>query len=144
MFELVRENWALVAASVVIWALVIQAIFSLVRRSSGAQLRRALSELEHKRSDARSAHRRANRARRRCERLEARLASVRPVRLEEARNALSDGEALLKIANDQVLVAENKVRRVIVEQFPPAKQEKLRVRHKVSATPSDKPFTFQG
>ncbi len=144
MLELVRENWALVAASVVLTALVLQAILVAVSRSAGAELRRRLQELEHRRRDARAARRRADRARRRCARLEAKSASVRPVRLEEARAALSDSEALLKIAHDQVLVAENRVRRVIVEQFPPAKQEKLRARYKVNATPSDKPFTFQG
>ncbi|MDJ0699231.1 MAG: hypothetical protein QNJ07_05195 [Woeseiaceae bacterium] len=144
MFELVREHWALVAASVLLTALVLQAIFAAVGRSAGAHLRRGLQELEQKRRAARAARRRADRARRRCARLEAKAASVRPIRLEEARAALSDSEALLKIAHDQVLVAENQVRRVIVEQFPPAKQEKLRARHKVSAAPSDKPFTFQG
>ncbi len=144
MLELVRENWALVAASVVVTALVLPALVVALGRSAGAQLRRGMQALEQKRRDARAARRSADRARRRCARLESKAASVRPIRLEEARNALSDSEALLKIAHDQVLVAENQVRRVIVEQFPPAKQQKLRARYKVSATPSDKPFTFQG
>ena len=144
MIEVVRENWALVGASILIWALILQAIIVAVGRSAGAQLRRAIHELQKKRHDAVAAQRKAKRARRQCERLEGKLQSVRPVRLEEARNTLSDSEALLKIANDQVLVAENHVRRIIVEQFPPSRQEKLRARYKVSATPGDKPFTFQG
>ena len=144
MIERVIDNWALVAASVLVTALVVQAIFVVASRSPAARLRRAWSKLQERRQAAKAAARKAGRASRACARLQAKARSVRPVKLEQAQTALSDCEALLKIANDQVLVAENHVRRIIVEQFPPAKQARLRARYQVSESPGDKPFTFQG
>jgi hypothetical protein len=142
VIDLVLENWALVAASVIITALVLQALFVLGSRTPRAMLRRAWGELQAKRHDAAKALRRANRARRQCERLEGRSQSVRPIKLEESRAALSDNEALLNIARDRVLVAENHVRRVIVEHFPPTKHDKLRARYRLGDVPGEKPFTF--
>jgi len=144
MIERVVENWALIAASVLITALVLQAAFVMGSRSPSAQLRRASSNLQEKRKIAARAKRKADRARNTCMRLERKAQAVRPIKLEEARATLSDCEALLKIAHDQVLVAENQVRRVIVEQFPPAKQAGLRRRYNVGESPGDKPFTFKG
>ncbi len=142
MLDRVVENWALIAASILVAALVLQAAFIAASRTPAARLRRAHGELLDRRRDARKALRRANRARRRCERLEGKSQSVRPAKLEEARGALSDSEALLKIARDQVLVAENRVRQVIVEHYPPSRQDKLRARYRVGETDRDKPFSF--
>jgi len=137
MLELLRDHWALVAGSVLLTALVLQAILIRAGRTPAAQLRRALHELEAKRQNGRRVMRRLRRARRRCEHLERRVQSVRPIRLEQARNELSDSEALLKIERNQVMVAENHVRRIIVEQFPPSRQAKLRKRCRVEEAPSD-------
>lgn len=142
MFAGLEEYWALAVASVLITALALQALWRMHSRSPRALLRRALHELDDKRRQRAAALRRARSARRRCESLETRSRSIRPVKLAEARDGLSDAEALLKIAHDQVLVAENHVRRVIVDQFPPNRQEKLRLRYRVDAAASNKPFTF--
>lgn len=137
-----REYWALVAASVLIVAVVLQALWQMYARSPGALLRRGLRELRNRRQERTALARRARRAKRRLQRMQGKTQSVRPVRLAAARDDLSDAESLVKIAHDQVLVAENHVRRIIVEQFPPDKQEKLRARFRVDAAASNKPFTF--
>ena len=54
---------------------------------------------------------------------------MKPRRLEEAAGAVQDAEALLKIAGDKVLIAENHVRRIIVEEFPPKHHERMRSRY---------------
>lgn len=79
---------------------------------------------------------------RKCERLQERADKVKPRHVEEARGELTDARALAKIAHDQTLIAENHVRRVIVEEFPPARQARLRARYRVGDEPTKKPFTF--
>jgi hypothetical protein len=67
---------------------------------------------------------------------------VKPVRLQEARDAVQDAGALLKIAEDQVLIAENHVRKIIVEEFPPNRHERMRSRYLPGEREDGKPFTF--
>ena len=142
MLDLLVENWALVAASVLVAGLTLQGLYVLAGRTPAARLRRARLRMQARRQDALRARRLADRARRRCERLEGRSQSIRPVKLAAARESQMDAESRLKIARDQVLVAENQLRRVIVEHYPPAKQDKLRARYRVGESASDKPFTF--
>ena len=51
-------------------------------------------------------------------------------------------EALLKIASDQVLIAENHVRKIIVVEFPPKHHERLRRRYLPGEGDDGKPFSF--
>ena len=76
------------------------------------------------------------------ERLEGKAASVAPRRLQEAVEAAQDAEALLKIANDQVLIAENHVRKIIVEEFPPRSHDRLRARCLPGEHADARPFSF--
>ena len=78
----------------------------------------------------------------RLERLHERAQSVKPVRLQEAAEAVEDAKALLKIANDQVLIAENHVRKIIVEEFPPKDHERMRRKYLPGEGSDGKPFTF--
>ena len=55
---------------------------------------------------------------------------------------MQDAEALLKIASDQVLIAENHVRKIIVEEFPPKHHERLRRRYLPGEGDDGKPFSF--
>ena len=71
-----------------------------------------------------------------------RAGSIRPSSLQEAREKLEDAGALLKIARDRLMVAENQVRRVIFEEFPPARQESLRARYLPQDVVDKRPFTF--
>jgi hypothetical protein len=67
---------------------------------------------------------------------------VKPSRLQAAREAVLDAEALLKIAHDQVLIAENRVRKIIVEEFPPKHHGRMRSRYLPGEREDGKPFTF--
>jgi hypothetical protein len=67
---------------------------------------------------------------------------VRPSYLQEAKEALQDARALQKIADDRLLVAENHVRRIILEEFPPIKQHKLRLRYLPADARDPRPFSF--
>ena len=81
---------------------------------------------------------------RRSERVLARLEehadSVRPSQLEAASEAVEDARALAKIAHDQLLVAENMLRKVIVEEFPPRRHEPLRRRYLRSDEERSRPY----
>ena len=55
---------------------------------------------------------------------------------------MQDAEALLKIATDQVLIAQNHVRRIIVEEYPPKKHEKMRNKYLRQVDDKGLPFSF--
>ncbi|MFQ5983731.1 MAG: hypothetical protein ACE5KS_10215, partial [Woeseiaceae bacterium] len=81
-------------------------------------------------------------AERTVKRLHDRAERAKPRHLQEAKKALDDATALAKIANDKVLIAENHVRRVIHEEYPPVKQERLRERYLPEQAPGKRPFSF--
>jgi putative cell wall-binding protein len=68
---------------------------------------------------------------------------AKPRHLQEAKDALQDARALAKIAHDKIMVAENHVRRVILEEFPPIKHETMREKYLPNAARDQKPFTFE-
>lgn len=142
MLEWLRSHWALAGASVLVLALLLRAAWHVYSRSPRARLARARRVLREAEVAAARQQRHAARARRRCEKLEGRAQSVRPVRLEEARGRLTDAESLLKIASDQVLIAENRLRKVIVEHFPPARHDQLRARYLPRRDDKRYPFKF--
>ena len=74
--------------------------------------------------------------------LRAKRESAKPRHVQETTEALEDAQALLKIAEDQVLIAANHVRKLILEEFPPTRQEQLRSKYLPDSAPDSKPFTF--
>lgn len=136
------ENWALIAASALVLVI---AGFGLVHAAGSTarfRLRRAMKVLAGKRKLLRDALRRVSDAERTVEKFGRRADKVKPRHLSDSREALEDARALAKIVHDQLLIAENHVRRIIVEEFPPAKQQRLRAKYRVEAEPDRKPFTF--
>jgi len=137
-----HQHWALVACAAILFGV---AFFLLVRRlraSARARLSAAVVELRRKEKRARKARRQATRASRRLDKLKSRGESAVPRRIEESTGRLEDARALLKIADDQVLIARNQVRLVIVEDFPPKRHEDLRRRLLPEAAGRDTPFTM--
>ena len=61
--------------------------------------------------------------------LGARADSVKPRHLQEVEEALEDALALAKIAHDQVMIAETRVRELILEEFPPQQHTALRAEY---------------
>jgi len=137
-----HDNWALAIALAVLLSTILLALLQAVRSSGRGQLRRARKVLREKRRALRRTSAAVAAVQRKGERLQARADKVKPRHIEEARGELADARALAKIAHDQVLIAENHIRRIIVEEFPPAKQARLRARCRIEVKPDKKPFTF--
>ena len=136
------ENWALVAGAAVVLLVAAVALVHSIRSSAGGRLRGARRVLRQKRRLLRRATAACSAAQHEVERLQDRAERVTPRRLEEARGRLDDSRALAKIAHDQVLIAENHVRRIIVQEFPPQRQPRLRAKYGVGEQPDKRPFTF--
>lgn len=141
-FEFATRHWALLSASVLGWAVVMFVLWRIWLDSARGQLRRAVRRL-------REAEREAHRQSVAGEKLAATLArllekaeSIKPRHVQETREAVQDAEALLKIATDQVLIARNHVRRIIVEEFPPRRHEAMREKFLGNDEDPGLPFSF--
>jgi len=141
-FEFALRNWALVAASVVGTAIVLFLLYRSFMDSARGRLLRTTRRLRECRLAAARAAAAVDRAERKLEKLRARADSVKPRHGTEAGEALEDARALRKIADDQVLIAENHIRKVILEEFPPKRQKALRARYLPEQDDGNKPFTF--
>jgi hypothetical protein len=122
--------------------LLIIAARHFIRTSARGQLRRARRALDFERDRLRKAAAVTDKAERQKARLMRHVDRVKPRVLNESNEALADAKALAKIAGDRVLIAENQLRRVILEEFPPTQHEKLRNRYLPEASRDKKPFTF--
>ena len=140
--EFITRNWSLVGATVLFAGIALFVLFRIYTDSAKGQLGARLRALRTRYQELDSAEKAVDRADRRLSRLTANAKSVKPRHVEEAREALDDARSLLKIASDQVLIAENHVRKVIVEEFPPKRQETLRIKYLRSEEGQEKPFTF--
>jgi hypothetical protein len=132
--------WAPLVASVTGVALVLFVGWRLWLQSPRGQLSVAKSRLRARTQEADRARRVLKKSISVLASLESRSDSVRPSRLQEASEAVEDARALAKIAHDQLLVAENLLRKVIVEEFPPRRHESMRRRYLRSDEERGKPF----
>lgn len=140
--EFLQQHWALVAASVVGLVVLLFVGWRVWLDSSRGRLQAAFRRLRARRVEAARQRRTLQRATATLGRLQKNAVSVKPIRLQEATEAVHDAEALLKIANDQVLIAENHVRKIIVEEFPPKRHEDMRRKYLPGESDNGKPFTF--
>lgn len=140
--EVLQTHWALLLASITGCALLLFAVAVLANNSARGQLRRKQKVLKQERSRLRKAEAVVEKAERQKSRLMKLADRVKPRLLRESAEAVEDARALAKIAADRVLVAENHLRRVIVEEFPPTQHEKLRSRYLPDAPEKKRPFTF--
>ncbi len=136
------DNWALVAAALVLTVVLLFVGNRLWARSGRGQLTARRRSLRQRRADMRRAEVLLAKRERRVEKLRARASSVKPRLISEAKEAVRDAEALLKIAQDQVLIAENHLRKVILEEFPPRRHEALRRKYLPPAGTDRRPFSF--
>ena len=93
--------------------------------TSRGRLNRQRRELKHCRYERRQAEKTAEKADRNHAKLRRRAQDVQPKRLREAQEHASDMKTMLGHANDRVLVAENHVRKILLDEFPPAIHEQL-------------------
>lgn len=140
--ELLRSHWALVAAAAVALVIVCVLLLQTAAASAPAQLRRARRTLAADRRRLRRAQNAVDKAEKHLRDLERRADRVKPRIVQETSEALEDAKALARIAGDRVMVAENHVRRIILEEFAPAKQERLRAKYLRDSTRDQRPFSF--
>lgn len=136
------QHWALVTASIVGSAVVLFVVWRVWQDSVRGRLGSEIKRLRRRQWEARRQQQAVEKMAATLARLQARSESVTPRRLQEAGEALQDAEALLKIAADQVLIAQNHVRAIIVEEFPPKRHEAMRRKYLADVGRDGKPFTF--
>ena len=137
-----QQHWALVGASVLGTAVLLFVLWRAWLDSPRGRLAVARRRLHAALGTARKRQKAVKSLATTLDRLEAKSESVKPVRLQEAAEAVQDAEALLKVATDQVLIAENHVRKIIVEEFPPKRHERLRNRYLPGERADGRPFSF--
>jgi hypothetical protein len=137
-----QQHWALIGAGIVGTAVLLFAVWRAWLDSPRGRLLVARRRLRDKDLEARRQHKQLERLSAHLESLQSKADAVKPRRLQEAMEAAQDARALLKIAKDQVLIAENHVRKIIVEEFPPQRHERLRSRCLPGERADGKPFTF--
>jgi septal ring factor EnvC (AmiA/AmiB activator) len=137
-----EQHWALVTASMVATAVLLFAAWRAWQDSPRGRLRNARRRLRDKVAEAHRQRKALQRVLARLNDLEAKAGSVKPRRLREAAEAVQDAEALLKIAGDQVLIAGNHVRKIIVEEFPPKRHDRMRSKYLPGECEDGKPFSF--
>ena len=138
----ITENWALLAAAIPAALVFVWVGLALYGRSAPGKLRAVLKDHRRAMREVRAAKKAAAKAADRVASLERKVDRVKPRLLEEAKGLSEDTRALEKIATDRLLVTANHVRRVIHEEFPPARQEKLRQRYLPGDGPDGRPFSF--
>ncbi len=135
-----EKNWALIAGislAFFVAAIVLAATF---RKSSYGQLRKVRANLKTALKERETAIAKTKKDEKRVQKLGARIDSTKPRIMQEAKESLEDSRALEKIASDKVMIAENHVRRVIHEEYPPTRQQKMREKYLPSGKADDKPF----
>jgi hypothetical protein len=140
--EFLVSHWGLLAASLLLFAAALHIALSGWQHSASGQLRQAITTMQDLRQAAAKADGATVKAESRLDSLLQSRDKVRPSYLQEAKDALQDARALQKIADDRLLVAENHVRRIILEEFPPVKQHKLRSRFLPADVRNPRPFSF--
>jgi len=140
--EYATTHWALLSASVLGLAVVMFVVWRIWLDSARGQLRGALRTLRQAERDVTRLELNVRKSAATLARLRAKAESVKPSRLQEAAGTAQDAEALLKIAADQILIAENHVRRIIVEEFPPKRHETMRSKYLREVDDAGRPFSF--
>ncbi len=124
--EFLLNNWALAIASVLSVAIGLFVMHRLYQESGRGRLGECLRELTRARQEAAAAAKSLEKTERRLAGLQKKADSTRPRTLAEAEEAVQDARSMLGITGDKVLRAEKKLRDVILEDFPPNRQDVLR------------------
>lgn len=140
--DALKSDWAVWLALVPATLVALIVLNSLVRRSSGGQLRTALKDHGAAQKKLRRAKNKVEQATVKLEQMSQGSDKVRPRVLEDTRGMLEDSLALEKILDDKCQVTMNHLRRVIFEEFPPSCHEKLRQKYLPQDIEDGRPFSF--
>jgi hypothetical protein len=127
--EFLTRHWALALAGVLAAVITLFIVFRVWSDSAGGQLRAMHNALLRCRQELSRQQKVADKAEKRLVKLRARADSVKPRHLQEAAEAVEDATALAKISNDQVMIAETRLRELILEEFPQNQHTALRARY---------------
>jgi hypothetical protein len=140
--ESLQSNWAIWLALVLLLMVALMITPELMRSTSRSKLSRVFAGVKEARKELRKSTRAAQKVEKKYRKLLARSERVKPRKLQEAKEAVEDGRALVKILNDKVIVAETHVRRIIYDEFPPEKHEQLREKYLPQDIIDERPFSF--
>ena len=129
---------AIVPVSIVVAAIVIATFW----RSAKGQLTRVNRQHQEVERALQDARRDTQKAVQKLEKLESRAEKVKPRELQEARDKVADCHALEKILDDKIQVTMNHLRRVIFEEFPPARHQEMRAKYLPQDVEDGRPFSF--
>ena len=140
--ESLQSDWAvwLALASLVIAIALIIPI--LLKRTSRNKLNKVLSDLNETQKELRKTTRLSDKAEKKPQKMLANIERVKPRELQDAKDAAEDSKALTKILSDKMMVAQNHVRRVIHDEFPPAKHDRMRAKYLPQDVKEGRPFQF--
>jgi hypothetical protein len=127
--DTLQQNWALLIASVLGLGIVLFVLFRASQDSRRGRLGSALTYLRDRERAAQKAAKALDKAGSRIERLRARSESVPPKQADAARDALAEAQELQKLIDDQLLIARNNVRLLIVEEYPPKRHDAMRSKY---------------
>ncbi len=134
--EFLIRNWALVAASILATGILMFVLVRLYRESDRGQLGNRVRALQGRYKEVARAQKGLDKASERLDELRKKASTVKPRHVEEAGEAIEDARMLLNNANDQVLVAEKDLRQLILDEYPPNRQDALRRKY-LASDPGD-------
>ena len=140
--ESLRSDWAIWLALAAIVVALVMIVPILLKQTSGSKLKRVLVTRKEAQKALRKCTRTTENAETKLQKLSSNAERVKPRVLQEATEAVEDGQALTKILSDKVMVAENHVRRVIHDEFPPAKHDRMREKYLPQDVKDKRPFSF--
>jgi peptidoglycan hydrolase CwlO-like protein len=140
--ESLQSDWAiwLALASLVIAIVLIIPI--LLKQTARSKLNKVLSDLKETQKELHKTARVSNKTEKKLQKMLANIELVKPRELQEAKDSVDDSKALTKILSDKMMVAQNHVRRVIHDEFPPAKHDRMRAKYLPQDVKEDRPFQF--
>ena len=141
-FQALQSNWAAWLGLVAVLVAIVAILPRLLARTSRSKLRRVLADLKKTRKELDKLSRATRRAERKVEKLAQRAHRVKPRVMQEAQDTLDDARALKKIFADKLMVAENHVRRVIHDEYPPSDHDRLRRKYLPKDIEEKRPFSF--
>ena len=127
--QLITQNWALVAASVLSLAISLFVLYRLHEASPRWRRSAHVAVLRNHKSDGTKSESRLAKASEQLSALRSKADTIKPRLLSEAEEAVQDAQSLQKIAGDQVLRAQKRVREVILEEFPRTRHDGLRSKY---------------
>lgn len=140
--ESLKSDWAMWLALASLIVAIVMLTPQLIKRTSRSKLHVVLADLKQVRKERRNSIRTLEKAEKRVRKLTARADRVKPRVLQAAQEAVEDAQALAKIISDKIMIAENQVGLVIHEEFPPARQERMREKYLSQDGKDKRPISF--